>query len=372
MRSTSWSRMTGPGYRSPNGSGSSSVSLASTRRAAATTVGRGSALPSSRRSPSGTVARCASRPRRLVPVLRFASRRCRYPAAEPLPRAAVPLVRRQPLPRGSELIEDVVNRLDAETGAVGDGEVPILEDERVGDVPRVITAGRRRIAWEREPGQGGKRDVACAAKPGLQHPAAPDRDPAGAAQVVDAPRLEIAADPTRFDVDDASSPQRERVGGGLRGCDRLVQADRRTDQGGELGVLAEVLLTEWLLDQQQVEPVECSKGPCVGKDIRGVRIDLQKKIVAEPLSDRAHRPDVPARLDLELDSEVALIKVCADRVEQLRHGIHDPYRDTGWNAGAASAEVEPERLAACTQPGVEHRPLHCGLRHSVPLDRGKQ
>jgi hypothetical protein len=45
---------------------------------------------------------------------------------------------RQPLGGGGELIEDVGDRLDAETRAVGDGEVAILENERVGDVTRVI------------------------------------------------------------------------------------------------------------------------------------------------------------------------------------------------------------------------------------------
>src|SRR5207342_480596 len=253
---------------------------------------------------------------------------------------------RQPLGGGGELVEDVGDRLDAEARAVGDGEVPILENERVGDVTHVIAAGCGRITREREARQGGQRDVTRAAKAGLQHPATPDRYPAGPAQVVDAPRLQVAADPARFDVDDSGGSQRERVGGSLRGRDRLVQADRRANQGGELSVLAEVLLTEWLLDQQQVEPVKCGEGPRVRKGVSGVRIDLQKKIVAEPLPDRAHRLHVPSWLDLELDSEVALIEVCRYRVEQRRHGIHDPYGDTRRNAGAGSAEVEPEGFPA--------------------------
>ena len=79
-----------------------------------------------------------------------------------------------------------------------------------------------------------------------------------------------------------------------------------------------VLLVERLLDQQQVERVEPGEVPRVGEGVRRVGVDLEQHVVAEALADGAHRLDVPAGLDLELDPHVALGEVAADRVEQRR------------------------------------------------------
>ena len=104
-------------------------------------------------------------------------------------------------------------------------------------------------------------------------------------------------------------------------CADVIDSSRQTGvriSFAQLGVAEHVLLVQRLLDQQQVEGVEPRQVPRVGERVRRVRVDLQQHVVAEPLADRAHRLDVPARLDLQLDPDVALVEVAADGVEQRR------------------------------------------------------
>src|SRR6187402_3809931 len=70
----------------------------------------------------------------------------------------------------------------------------------------------------------------------LEHAAAPDRDAVGHAEVMDPPRLEVAADPARLDVHDLAGAEPDRGRGGLRRDDRLVEAHGRLDQPREVGV----------------------------------------------------------------------------------------------------------------------------------------
>ena len=102
-------------------------------------------------------------------------------------------------------------------------------------------------------------------------------------------------------------------------CAETIDSSRHTGVRmlpRQVGVAQHVLLVERLLDQQQVERVEPGQVPRVGQGVRRVGVDLQQHVVAEPLADRPHRLDVPARLDLQLDPDVALVEVAADRVEQ--------------------------------------------------------
>jgi hypothetical protein len=247
--------------------------------------------------------------------------------------------------------------------------VAVVEHERLGDVAGVEPARRRHVSGQGELRAGGERGVGAAADAGLEHPAAPHRHAAGRRDRRDLARLEVAADAAGLDVDDLAGTERDRVRGRPRRRHRLVEADRCRDPLRQLGMAAQVVLGERLLDQQQVERVELGQPSCVAQGVGGVRVDLQEQVVAEALPHRAHRLDVPAGLDLQLDPDVALVEVAADDVEQLRNRVHDPDGDTGWHAVTHRAEERRERLPRRAQLRVEQRHLDGGLRHRVALDR---
>ncbi len=129
-----------------------------------------------------------------------------------------------------------------------------------------------------------------------------------------------------------------------------------------------VLLLERLLDEEQVEGVELGEVPGVAEGVRRVRVDLQKHVVPEPLPHGAHRLDVPARLDLQLDPDVARVQVAVDDVEQLRDAVEDADRDTRGHPVVDGAELPRPGAALGPQLGVEHRHLEGGLRHPVALE----
>ena len=160
-----------------------------------------------------------------------------------------------------DLVEPLPVELDAEAGPGGHGDVAVDDVDRLGDdVAGPEPPRRRDVAGQREPVEGGEGGVGGAADARLEHPAAPHRDAALAAQVVDAPRREVAADPARLDVDDLRRAELDGVGGDGQRGDRLVEAHRRGDRLGQLGVPEEVVLGQRLLDQQQVELVEAGRG----------------------------------------------------------------------------------------------------------------
>ena len=136
--------------------------------------------------------------------------------------------------------------------------------------------------------------------------------------------------------------------GAERGSRRQPTAAEAIDSSRQTGVadllrqvrVAEhVLLVERLLDQEQVERVQPGQVASVGQGVRRVRVHLEQHLVAEPLAHRAHRLDVPAGLDLQLDPDVALVEVAADGVEQRGDAVHDPDRDPARDAVVDRAEL---------------------------------
>ena len=92
--------------------------------------------------------------------------------------------------------------------------------------------------------------------PGLQHPAAPDRDAGGDAEVVDARGPPEAAHPAGLDVDDPARPEGQRgldVGPTSMDSSRQIGVCRRRASSAWP---SEVVLRQRLLDQEQVELVE--------------------------------------------------------------------------------------------------------------------
>ena len=99
---------------------------------------------------------------------------------------------------------------------------------------------------------------------------------------MDAAGLEVAAHPAGLDVDDRAGAEGDGVGRVARRRDALVQAERRAQQRGQLGVLAQVALLERLLDQQEVELVEPGQVAGVAQRVGAVGVDLEQHV----------RPDV--------------------------------------------------------------------------------
>src|SRR5260370_14941320 len=82
------------------------------------------------------------------------------------------------------------------------------------------------IAGEGEIGKRRECDIVRPADAGFEHPAAPHRNPVLLAEIVDAPRYGVAANPAQLDVDDLA---RAQLDGGARLLFRvnaLVQANR--------------------------------------------------------------------------------------------------------------------------------------------------
>ena len=55
----------------------------------------------------------------------------------------------------------------------------------------------------------------------------------------------------------------------------------------------------------------------VGAAVRGVGIDLERRVGADQIADGGDLVDVGARLDLQLDAHVAVVDVALHRREQL-------------------------------------------------------
>ena len=134
------------------------------------------------------------------------------------------------------------------------------------------------VTGEREPVERGERGVGGPADARLEHPAAPDRHPELDAEVVDPPGLEVAADPSRLEVDDLAGPDLDRIPRNRHRRDRLVEADGSGRGSGKAGVADEIVLRQRLLDQQEVELVEAAQVVDVVAPVRGVGVDLQRDV----------------------------------------------------------------------------------------------
>ena len=168
-----------------------------------------------------------------------------------------------------------------------------------------------------KPGSAASATLAARPMPGLEHAAAPHRDPVGGADVVDAAGLEVAADPPRLDVDDRAGAERDRVGRGPRGrrstrrgrpasaaAWRARRGRATSSSGSGCSIRSRSKSSSRARCRASASGTRCWRRPAAA-------------LVAEALADRAHRLDVPAGLDLQLDPQVALGEVAVDGVEQL-------------------------------------------------------
>ncbi len=93
----------------------------------------------------------------------------------------------------------------------------VLKDEGLGDVLGEVAAGGGGVTGEGEARQGRQGQVEDQADARLQHAAAPDRYPVRVGDVVDAARLQVAADPGGLHVDHPAGVHGDR-GGGVAGA----------------------------------------------------------------------------------------------------------------------------------------------------------
>ncbi len=94
---------------------------------------------------------------------------------------------------------------------------------------------------------------------------------------MDPDRFEVAADTSGLDVGDLAGPEFDGVRGAGGRDERLVEADRRLDLGGQAGVADDVVLGQGLLDQEEVELVEAAQVRAVGPAVGGVGVDLERR-----------------------------------------------------------------------------------------------
>ena len=82
-----------------------------------------------------------------------------------------------------------------------------------------------------------------------------------------------------------------------------------------------------LLDQQQVELVEPAEVVDVDSRVGRVGVDLERHVGSDQLADEAHRLEVPARLDLELDAHVSVVDVALRPRSKLVERVEDADAD---------------------------------------------
>ena len=129
---------------------------------------------------------------------------------------------------------------------------------------------------------------------------------------------------------------------------------------------ADVVLGEWLLDQQQVVIVESPQVIEVEQRVRGVRVDLEQGIRCQKFAHRGHRLEVPPGFDLELDAAIALGNVESDLVEQRGDRRGDAHRDAAVHLGALGPEVTGKAGVCGAQLCIEHGRFDDGLGHPMP------
>ncbi len=118
----------------------------------------------------------------------------------------------------------------------------------------------------------------------------------------------------------------------------------------------DVVVGQRLLDQEQVEVVECLKRGQVVERVRRVGVDLER--------DRgislAHLPDhvdIPARGDLQLDPAVAFLEVSIDLVEQVLDPPLDPQADPREDLGPRAAEQRHAAGFPARGPGASQQAI---------------
>ncbi len=109
----------------------------------------------------------------------------------------------------------------------------------------------------------------------------------------------------------------------------------------------------------------------VGAAVGGVGIDLERGVGTDQIADGGDLLDVVARLDLQLDADVAVVDVALHRGEQFVDRVVDADADAARDAGGGGAEEVGERAALRPELGVEHGHLERALGHRMTVQFGE-
>src|SRR2546425_2238892 len=127
-------------------------------------------------------------------------------------------------------LEAVGSRRGADTGSARHRHGAVGSHfERIRDVVDEVATRRARIARQREPREGGEREVHGPPDAGFEHPPAPHGDAGGSSDVVYPLGLEQPPDPTLLDVHDPARSELDRRDRICRGANRLVEAQVGAD-----------------------------------------------------------------------------------------------------------------------------------------------
>src|ERR1700680_2203852 len=118
----------------------------------------------------------------------------------------------------------------------------------------------------------------------------------------------------------------------------------------------DLVLGQWLLDEQEVERIELGEMLCVRKRIRGIGVHLERD-VAKSIAHRTNGFDIPTRHYLQLDAPVALFQVTAHGHEQVGNRAVDADRHAAIDRVPYGAQMACERNSLCPELRIEHRHL---------------
>ena len=90
--------------------------------------------------------------------------------------------------------------------------------------------------------------------------------------------------------------------------DAFVQANGRLQLVLKSDVVDDVVVSEWLLDEEKVEPVELLEKREVFKGVGGVGVDLERD-VGIAFAHLFNDVDIPTGRDLEFDASIAFVEI---------------------------------------------------------------
>ena len=90
-------------------------------------------------------------------------------------------------------------------------------------------------------------------------------------------RFHQATHSPRLDVDHTAGPDVNRLANIVERVKAFIKADRGLKLGLERSVVDQVIVSEWLLDQKQIERVKLTEPLSIGQGVAGIRINLKRQ-----------------------------------------------------------------------------------------------
>ena len=159
----------------------------------------------------------------------------------------------------------------------------------------------------------------------------------------------------------------QRLLGGARIDDALVETDGRTDLSGELGVIEQVVVCKWLLDEGEPHAVDGLEKRQVVEGVPRVAVDVEGG-VGEGAGDDLQHFEVPARGRFQLDARESGVDGLLDVPKEHVVGVLDAEVSAGRHVAGLAAEKPVQGGpgdAALQRPPAD---LHGRLGEAVALE----